>query len=312
MRRILAVALLLLSPGSFAQEPPDLTLISPVIALMRQDEAELAAAAKEGDSVRLQLLAWRNRHDAFTQVKSDPPVTPDDPRAVALREAYVACANAHSGVGMLAHIATDAVLTNAGGENTELLNIMRRESVNFFLKPFHEKRALCGQLTGVPLQPAPLGADADSLLPPFEARPAAPFKPAEKEDWRRRLNEFRGLEMSLVRALETKDASFLTTALNPLHAFKRLIARRDDPGLSAGDRRIVKECGWQSSHFTELLGDIQEALSRPEVRANALKGAVQTLEQYRDVKADCARALGAPAAAGVVHLADDVLIRAAQ
>jgi hypothetical protein len=67
------------------------------------------------------------------------------------------------------------------------------------------------------------------------------------------------------------------------------------------DFTVIKECTWAASHIGQMLAEVHEGLTRPEIRASVLESARKTLDQYRDTKADCAQALGLPHEAGLVQ-----------
>ncbi len=301
------VAAIVLTGSSAVAQQVDLAQVEPLVALLQQDEAELLAAIAAGDAGRLALLAQRNLRMSFTIAKSDPPISPDDPAAVALREAYVTCANAHSNIAFLAGDAARAITTNKGGDNTAVMNDMARGGIAFFLPSFGEKWASCDALLGGRLGATAVPASVDTLLPAFEPLPLTAFTPTDVKMWRDRLAAFKTLETEITAALKAHDLDAIDEMVVPIQAFDTMIARRDHSGLGAADYAMVYECNWHVGHFRQLHDEIEQALSRPELAVESLQAAQDTLEQYRQSKALCARALGAPDSVGVVHIGADSL-----
>jgi hypothetical protein len=305
VRISLAITVLSLLSAKAIAQSPDFSAVNPVIEALQVDEAEFVEAVKKTDPAKLLLISWRNRVAALVFVKSDPPVNLNEASAPAkLRKAYVACANAHSTLGILAGTAADTLLTNAGGDNTEQHNITRRGSMDFFLEPYHNKRLECATQTGVAMQPSPLGLTADSLLLPYLLLPATPFSADAKEAWWHVLDGFKQHEERLTKALVKSDPDELVAIVYPLFMFRQMLALADNSALSASDYQIVNECQWLTLHFVSLLDMAKDALTRPEIRVEIMRNAPDSLEQYRATKVTCAAALGAPQATGLAHLSD--------
>jgi hypothetical protein len=298
MRRFFVAALVASHPAQ-AQQP--IAAVQPVVDMLAADEAELAAALRSSDAARLQRLAWRNRQAAFALVKTDPPISPGDPVATALRDAHVACANAHSSVGMLASGAAQIVVTNSGGDNTRVDNDSNRNSFDFFLKPFRVQWRRCADRSGLALPASPLAAEASQLFPAFVH---VSTRSLSTEDRAELLGQFTGLaklERGLPAAMSGGDPEPARAALVSVMAFRRFLHVRDDPDMARRDFFVIKECRWAVSHISQLLGEVHEALIRPDIRDSQLGQARDTLGQYRATKADCAQALGLPREAGQVQ-----------
>ncbi len=307
VRFLLAMVVTVLGGSSVAAQQLDLARMEPLIVALQQDEAEFLAAIAAGDPARLKRLAEQSQRMSFAIAKADPPNNPDDPASVILYEAYVTCANAHSYLGVLSDELSRAFATNAGGDNTAVLNDMTRGGITFFLPPFHEKHAACAGFLDGRLAQTAVARDLDGLLPAFQTLPIAPFTRADIKMWTDTLAGFQGLEATMAVALKTGDLAALDAMIGPMQRFETMIARRDHSELSWSDYAIVDECRWQLGHFRQLHGEATEALSRPEIAAEMLQSAWQTLDQYRETKAGCARALGAPEQVGRVNLSDDAL-----
>ncbi len=275
-----------------AQPIPEVT--QRLIDLIRTDEAEFVAAAKAGDSVRLERLKWRNRQAAFDIVKQDPPAD-GDAAAQAVRKAHVACANAHSSLGMLTNVAAQLVLDNAGGDNSEVDNESVRRSLAFFLKPFHDQRTACAALTKTDLGPTPVATSVDALLAPFKRLSPGHFTPEERTLLVGAFAAAETLEKTLADPATRKDRARLEALFEPLHAFSATLKRHDDSGAPRAAASIVRECKWMAGDLRSLLSQAMEHVVRPDLAPD--NEAAKILRQYRQqTKPDCAQALGLPKA----------------
>ena len=292
-------------------KPPDYPAVTPVIETLLKDEAELADAARAGDAARLKILQWRNSAASFAFVKNDPPIKPDDGAATALREAYVTCAEAHGLVGMVSGIGFRAISSNVGGESTEFQNITAREGMNFFLKPFHEKRQKCAALTGDAMVGSTLPAEADGMLPAFRATHSAPLSSDDMRELTASLLSLDAVEHHVARAVADQSAEPLND-LAPLFAaaFSRVERLRDATGPRHA-QAALSECDWAMRFVFELTNSVHEGLVRPDIRQSAFANAREPLDDYRRTKAQCASALDAPKKDGLARLQDDFTLAAA-
>ncbi|MGL4325366.1 MAG: hypothetical protein ACRCTD_15125 [Beijerinckiaceae bacterium] len=292
-------------------KPADYPAVAPVIETLLKDEAELAGAARAGDAARLKKLQWRNIATSFAFARNDPPIKPDDAEATALRKAYVTCAEAHGLVGMVSGIGFRAITSNVGGESTELENITARESMNFFLKPFHEKRQTCVALTGVAVTGSPLPAEADGMLPAFRATHSAPLSPHDMQALTASLLSMDAVEHGVARAVADQSAEPLNDLAPRFAVAFSLMARLRDATGSRRAQAALSECDWAMRFVFELTNGVHQGLVRPDIRQSAFANAREPLGDYRRTKAQCASALDAPKKDGLARLQDDFTLAAA-
>jgi hypothetical protein len=297
MRRFFLAAVVASCPAQ-AQQP--ILAVQPVVDMLLADEADMAAALRAGDVERLLRLAWRNRQAAFALVKSDPPIVQGDAVATALRNAHVACANAHSSVGMLAEGAAQIIVTNSGGDNTRVDNDSNRSSFDFFLKPFHVQWRRCAERSGLALPASPLAAEAAQLFPAFAHVSTRQLSPEDRANLQRQFMGLATWERGLPAAMAGGDPEPVRAALLSVMSVRRFLHARNDPDMARRDFFVVKECRWAVGHMGQLLSEVHEGLIRPDIREAQLGQARDTLGQYRDTKAECAQALGLPRDAGLV------------
>jgi hypothetical protein len=298
LRRFLFVALIAITPA-LAQQP--VPAVQPVVDMLVASEAELAAALRANDLERMQRLAWRSHEAAFALVKTDPPIVAGDPVREALRSAHIACANAHSTVGMLASVAVSVLLSNSGGSNTKVDNDSDREQFDFFLKPYGAQRARCAERSGLRLPPASIAGDAAGLFAAFSPVKTPRLTPEDRQSLATLFAGLATVEQAVPTAIASNDAERIKSALVSVSAMRRFLAVRNDPDMPRRDFAVTKECAWAAGHAGQLLAEIHEGLIRPDIRAAQLDEARKTLGQFQDTKADCARALGLPREAGFVR-----------
>jgi hypothetical protein len=297
MRRFFILAGLFPLPAA-AQQP--IPAVQPVVDMVLTNEAELAAALAAQDVQRLQQLNWSNRRAAFELVKRDPPISGGDPVATALRAAHVACANAHSSIGMLASSATQVLITNVGADNTKVDNESNRMSLDFFLKPFLEQRKRCADRSGLALGETRLKPTTAELLPAFVVSKTPRLTPEDRAELAKQFSSLSFGERAVVRAADGNDGEALKAALISTTAFRRLLHAKEDPDMPRRDFAVIKECRWAAGHALQLQGEVHEGMLRPDIRRAQVDQARGTLEQYRGTKASCASILGLPRDAGAV------------
>jgi hypothetical protein len=284
------VVMAVIAPAASAQQP--FMAVQPVIDMLLRDEAELASAIAAKDFERLQRLHLANRQAEFELVKRDPPIVPSDPVAVALRAAHVACANAHSSVGMLASNAVQVLITNNGGDNTKVDNDSNRSSMDFFLAPFLKQRERCAERSGLALLATPLKEKASALFSPFTQVRTSRLSTDDRAELTRRVAGLRQAESVAASAWATSAIAPLTDTVVSLTSLSAWLKTRDDPDMPRRDYAVLKECRWAISHAQQLLNGLLEGLVRPDIRGAQLDQARGTLDQYQDTKASCSRILG--------------------
>jgi hypothetical protein len=284
------LAACLIAPPAFGQQP--IPAVQPVVDMVLANEAELVAGLALSDVERLQRLAWTNSVAAGELVKRDPPISEGDPVARALRAAHVACANAHSTIGMLAFSATEVLITNIGGDNTNVNNEAHRQSLDFFLKPYFEQRRRCADRSGIVLGETPLKARTADLLPAFSVVKTPRLTPQDRAELTSHFSGLSNAEIAAAGAVANDDVETFRRALITVKAFVRFLHIKDDPDMPRRDYAVFKECRWAAGHGQELLNNLHEAATRPDIRAQNIDAARKKLEEYRDSKRDCATALG--------------------
>jgi hypothetical protein len=287
------------APPAWAQQP--IPAVRPVVDMVLADEVELAVALGSQDVERLLRLGWSNRKATFEIV--DPPISPNDPAAVALRAAHVACANAHSSLGMLADGLAQIVSTNAGGHNTQVDNDGSRFVLDNGYKRYFVQRERCAARSGLPLPVSPLKASLQDAVPAFVSVKTPRLEAALRGELTSGFSSLAEAERWAARALTDGEAEPLKRALLATAALLRFLHLRDDPDMPRRDYAVLKECRWAAGHVRMVFAAALEGMLRPAIRSSQIEQARQTIDDYRRSKADCARLLGLPREAAAIDAA---------